>query len=267
VWERARTPQRAAFCAALAEAHARLGSDLAGAAAALDRAEAAWPGRASTRVARARVLLARGDAGGALASFDAARAIDPRAASDPASLRDLARALARGGRLAEARAAYRALVPQSSLLPRDAQAAALVEAGLVSLAAPAAGGDAVAPEALAFLREARSLPANPLLAESALVLALALDRAGDPAGAATQLADAARMGASAERARELAPGPAEGLALEALALEPTDRAGALAAWERLLGEAPGSPWQATAERRRDALRAAPRPRGRRGRGR
>lgn len=260
VWERARTPQRAAFCAALAEAHARLGTDPAAAAAAIDRAESAWPGRAATRVARARLQLARGDARGALASFDEGRALDPGVVSDPASLRDLARALARGGRAEEALGAYRALVPQSSLLPRGAQAAALVEAGLASMAAGRSDGERVPVEAVAFLREARAVPANPIVAETALALALALDRAGDAPGAAAQLADAVRLGVSAERVAELAADPAEALALAALAAEGGDRAAAIAAWDRFLEAAPSSRDRAAAERRRDALRGSSRPR-------
>lgn len=254
VWERARTPQRAAFCSAIAEAHARLATDPAAADAAIARAESAWPGRAATRVARARLQLARGDARAALTSFDEARAIDPGAVSDPASLHDRARALARGGRSGEALAAYRALVPQSSLLPRGAQAAALVEAGLAAMGGGRADGEQVPVEAVAFLREARAVPASPIVAEAALALALALDRAGDAAGAAAQLGDALRLGVSAERLADLAADPAEALALAALASEGGDRGAAIAAWDRFLEAAPGSRHRAAAERRRDALR-------------
>ncbi len=258
VWERARTPQRAAYCSALAQAHARLGTDLDGAQAAAQRAEEAWPGRAATRVALGRVKLARGDVKGALTDLDEAQRLDPRAVVDPASLRDLARALARGGRGEEAMGVYRALIPQSSLLPRGAQAAALVEAALATMAAPRSPGpaaDAAAVEALAFLREARSLPANPVVAETALVLALALDRSGDATGAAAQLADAARMGASAEQAGQRATDLADAAALLALATEGTDRAAAAAAWDRYLAEAKAGAWREAAERRRDALRS------------
>lgn len=258
VWERARTPQRAAFCSALAQAHARLGTDPDGAEAAAKRAEDAWPGRAATRVAMARVKLARGDVKAALTDFDHALALDSRAVLDPASLRDLAWALARGGRGEEALAVYRALIPQSSLLPRGAQAAALVEAALATMAAPRSPGpaaDAAVVEALAFLREARALPANPMVAETALVLALALDRAGDTTGAAAQLADAVRMGASAKSAEPRATDAADALALAALVAEASDRAAAASAWDHYLAETRGTAWRAAAEKRRDALRA------------
>ena len=132
----------------------------------MGRAESAWPGRAATRFGDGRLKLASGDTKGALAAFDEALALEPRAVSDPATLRDHARALARGGRRAEALAAYRALAPQAALLPLPARADALVEAGLVAMSTIEPGLPEIvtlrAGEAMALLREARSLGATPI---------------------------------------------------------------------------------------------------------
>lgn len=259
IWERARAPQRATYCAAIAEAHARLTTDPEGAAAAMKRADAAWPSRAATRVIDARLKLARGDTKGALAAFDEALALEPRAVSDPATLRDHARALARGGRRTEALAAYRALAPQAALLPLPARAEALVEAGLVSMSAIEPGAKEIvairAGEALAMLREARSLGATPVAGETALVYALALDRAGDAPSASRELADAARLGASMDRAKSMIAEPSDEIALGALLTEATDRSKAAAEWDRYAASPGSATFRPAAEKRRDALRA------------
>ena len=259
IWERSRAPQRAAYCTAIAEAHARLVADPEGATSAMKRADSAWPGRAATRVVAARLALAKGDAAGSLAAFDEALTIDPRAANDPATLRDHARALARGGRRSEAHVAYRALAPQAALLPLPARAEALVEAALVAMMAIEPGPKEVvairAGEPLALLREARSLGSTPIFAETALVYALALDRAGDAPGATRELAHAVRLGASLDRATALASEPADALALGALLAESTDRGKAAVLWDRYLSAPASTTWLEAASKRRDALRA------------
>ncbi len=260
IWERARTPQRAAFCRAIAHSHARLKTDPEGAREAMNRAESAWPGRAATRVVDARLKLAQGDTPGALAAFDEAVAIEPRSVLDPATLRDHARALARGGRRTEALVAYRALAPQAALLPGPARAEALVEAALVSMnAMEPAAREIVAirvGEALALLREARTLGPTPTVGETALVYALALDRAGDVPGASRELADAVRLGASLDRARALASDPSDEVALGALLAETTDRSKAAVEWDRYVSSSGSATWRAAAEKRRETLRGA-----------
>ncbi|WP_437689217.1 hypothetical protein [Sorangium sp. So ce176] len=134
-------------------------------------------------------------------------------------------------------------------------------------------------EAIAYLREARQRSQSQLARDVTLSLALALDRAGDRAqadaalegdvaGAAARAADphagtAARehaaddLASAAARLRSVGylAVPEDRLALEALALERTSAAAALARWEAYLSGAGGQgPWAAAARARLDALR-------------
>ncbi|WP_437876483.1 hypothetical protein [Sorangium sp. So ce513] len=152
------------------------------------------------------------------------------------------------------------------------------------------GGRADLDEAIAYLREARQRAQSQLARDVTLSLALVLDRAGDRAqadaalegevaGAAPQpvhpRAGAAARGAdphAGAAAREHADDdlasaaarlrsvnylavPEDRLALEALALERTSTAAAIARWEVYLAGAGGQgPWAAAARARLDALR-------------
>ncbi|XXY44280.1 hypothetical protein WME91_30170 [Sorangium sp. So ce269] len=159
--------------------------------------------------------------------------------------------------------------------------------------APGAGARADLDEAIAYLREARQRAQTQLARDVTLSLALALDRAGDKAQADAALEgeaagaapEAARTRAEAAAARARAADqhagaaerehaadhlasaaarlrtvdylavPEDRLALEALALERTTAAAAIARWEAYLTGAGGQgPWAAAARARLDALR-------------
>ncbi|WP_437755645.1 hypothetical protein [Sorangium sp. So ce1389] len=159
--------------------------------------------------------------------------------------------------------------------------------------APGAGARADLDEAIAYLREARQRAQTQLARDVTLSLALALDRAGDKAQADAALEgeaagaapEAARTRAEAAAARARAADqhagaaarehaadhlasaaarlrtvdylavPEDRLALEALALERTTAAAAIARWEAYLAGAGGQgPWAAAARARLDALR-------------
>ena len=109
-------------------------------------------------------------------------------------------------------------------------------------------------EALAYLREARLRAPNELSGAASLALALALDRAGDHAASDAALFEGARAGARVRVFNFLAA-PEDQLAIEALALEPGDKAGAQKKWETFLVGAGGhGPWASAARARLDALR-------------
>lgn len=146
-------------------------------------------------------------------------------------------------------------------------------------------------EAIAYLREARLRAQTQLARDVTLSLALTLDRAGDKAQADAALEgeaaalDAARLRGEQQPARGRAENPSAGaaarertaddlasaaarlrtveylavpedrLALEALALERTMTAAAIARWEAYLSGAGGQgPWAPAARARLDALR-------------
>ncbi|WP_437634615.1 hypothetical protein [Sorangium sp. So ce854] len=146
------------------------------------------------------------------------------------------------------------------------------------------GGRADLDEAIAYLREARQRAQSQLARDVTLSLALALDRAGDRAQADAALEGAVagaaphavrpraadpRAGAAARehadddlasaaarlRSVDYLAAPEDRLALEALALELTSTAAAIARWEAYLAGAGGQgPWAAAARARLDALR-------------
>ncbi|WP_437655741.1 hypothetical protein [Sorangium sp. So ce1182] len=179
--------------------------------------------------------------------------------------------------------------------PAAAAGAPTAAAGAPTAAAgaPAAGARADLDEAIAYLREARQRTQTQLARDVTLSLALALDRAGDKAQADAALEgeaagaapEAARTRAEAAAARARAADqhagaaarehaadhlasaaarlrtvdylavPEDRLALEALALERTTAAAAIARWEAYLAGAGGQgPWAAPARARLDALR-------------
>ncbi|WP_437506246.1 hypothetical protein [Sorangium sp. So ce1099] len=178
--------------------------------------------------------------------------------------------------------------------PTAAAGAPTAAAGAPTAAgAPAAGASADLDEAIAYLREARQRAQTQLARDVTLSLALALDRAGDKAQADAALEgeaagaapEAARTRAEAAAARARAADqhagaaerehaadhlasaaarlrtvdylavPEDRLALEALALERTTAAAAIARWEAYLAGAGGQgPWAAPARARLDALR-------------
>jgi tetratricopeptide (TPR) repeat protein len=255
VWERARTPTLELYCDRIARGQADLAGHPDASKRAADEADAALPGHAAPKVLRARALLALGMAPEAAAAFTEALALDPRCVEDPAALHAYARALLRAGKRAEALAAYRALAPRAEFIGSATERAlALIEAADVSMAVAAGSPPARLDEAVAYLREARLRAPSELAADASLALALALDRAGDHAASDAALSEGARAGARV-RAFAFLAAPEDQIAIEALALEPGDKAGAQKKWEAFLAGAGGhGPWAATARARVDGLR-------------
>ncbi|WP_437306493.1 hypothetical protein [Sorangium sp. So ce388] len=190
---------------------------------------------------------------------------------------------------------HRALVllEAAHLSMAAAGAGATTAAATTAAGAPGAGARADLDEAIAYLREARQRAQTQLARDVTLSLALALDRAGDKAQADAALEgeaagaapEAARTRAEAAAARARAADqhagaaarehaddhlasaaarlrtvdylavPEDRLALEALALERTTAAAAIARWEAYLaGAGDQGPWAAAARARLDALR-------------
>ncbi|WP_437797479.1 hypothetical protein [Sorangium sp. So ce693] len=182
---------------------------------------------------------------------------------------------------------------QRALVLLEAAHLSMATAGAASVAdasaRPPAGahGEAAArgalDEAIAYLREARLRAQTQLARDVTLSLALALDRGGDKAqadaalegeaatleaprgraaedrsaGAAARERAADDLASAAARLRtvEYLAVPEDRLALEALALERTMTAAAIARWEAYLSGAGGQgPWAPAARARLDALR-------------
>lgn len=265
VWQRARLPQRQAYCDRIARAELALALDAPRALSLADEAEALWPGRAATEVMRARARVASGEAEEARRGFERALALDPRALDAPRASADHAHALVRTGSAREAAQLYRELVPLVGRLSREERALLLLRAAHASMAAAdaqpgAAPSGPVAAEpsevprggsepqsasresalaaAVAYLEEGRRDPASPWAAELGLSLALALGRLGEIARADAALVQARAMGAGSTRAERYVAASADARALEALAS--TDPAAARKAWEAYLREAGGS---------------------------
>jgi tetratricopeptide (TPR) repeat protein len=285
IWEKARVPTLQRYCDLVARAHAELATSPEAAQTDARLADKALPGRAAPAVILARAALALGSLDTAAAEFERARAIDARSVEDPATMHDLARVLQRTGKRAEALAVYRALVPRIDLLgSTDRRVSVLLEAAHASMSAEGsalAGGSPPKPgdgadrpkldEAIAYLREARQRPPTQLSGDVLLSLVLALDRSGDRAQADAALSDAHRTGA---RVRSGGPDyladEGDRQALEALAIEASDRAQAIKSWEAFLAGPGGKgAWAGAARARLEALRkgagkaAAPAP-GKRG---
>jgi tetratricopeptide (TPR) repeat protein len=256
-WERAKSPELRRYCDLVASASSKLAGTRAMAEAALAsaaEAEQVLPGHAAPLVLEGRALAALGKldlAGKALAE---GKARDPAVLDDPLALLAWARVLARTGRPSEAAGAYRALLPRASALSAADRAGASIEAGLVAMA----GGPAGLDEAIAALRGGLHEAQDESQAVAVSALALALDRRGDVGEARALLSERSRgdprgtMGSA--RAKELFAGvPLEAEAVTAVALEPTDAAGAHDAWEKYVADAPTGPWVAHARAHLAAL--------------
>lgn len=281
VWELARVPTLQQYCDLMARAHAQLPTMPDAARRAAEEADKALPGHAAPAVVLARAALAVGSVEDAARAFERARSIDARSVEDPSTMHDLARVLFRTGKRDEALGVYRSLVPRIDLLATtDRRVSVLLEAAHVSMAAEGAGGaaptlaDLAKPhtgspskprldEAVAYLREARQRPPTALAGDVLLSLALILDRSGAREEADATLAEAARSGARLRSGTlDYLAAPEDRAALDALALEGSDRAAAQKAWETYLAGAGGKgPWAAAARARLDAVKkgGGPRP--------
>ena len=262
VWEMARVPNLQRYCDLIAKAQAELPTAPEAAKQSAAEADRALPGRAGPAVVMARAALALGALDDAARHFERARTLEPRSVEDPTTLHDLARVLRRTGKLDESLSVYRALVPRVDLLANaESKVLVLLEAAHVAMAAPVHDASAQSlrsrlDEAIAYLREARQRPPTQLAKDVLLSLVLALDRSGDRAQADAALGDAQRAGAKPRvgPAPYLAS-PDEGLALDALAAEGSDRAGAIKGWESYLQSPAGKgPWAAAARARLDVLK-------------
>ncbi len=273
VWDRARQPKLRAYCNLLARAQTRLAHDPANARAAAERANRLYPGRAAPHVGLARAAVKLGKVDEALAQFERALTLDPRSVDHPVAMHDLATVLWRSGQLDRAVEVYRTLVPRAGWLPtRLARARALLEAAHAAMAAAAARGeDAVPAEVLAYLREATANPHHALRLDVELALVLALDRAGQTAQANAKLDELRQVARwSVGRRATYLMDEHDGIALQALAIEPRDPRAAAQLWQRFLDSPAGQgPWAKAASHRLEQLRRAPprparaRPRGRR----
>lgn len=239
LWARARSPGRAAWCVALARGYGALGSDLARAAAALERAERLAPERPENALLAARIAGRRGQWAQARALLREAQRAPERLRLDPGAALTLARAELMTGQLEAARAAYRQVAIDAALLPAGERSAAWVEAALALLTE----GPTALEEASAYLSEAwraRGAPGT----EGALVLArsLVLRLGGRASEAEAWLAEypAARQGLSALGLEGLAAALPGGLG-EALRQSGQAGTAARAAFSAAL-EAGGGPW-------------------------
>jgi tetratricopeptide (TPR) repeat protein len=261
IWERARVPTLQRYCDLVARAHAELATSPEAAQTDARLADKALPGRAAPAVILARAALALGALDDAAREFERARSIDARSVEDPATMHDLARVLQRTGKRPEALAVYRALVPRIDLLgSTERRVLVLLEAAHASMRGSAsAEPQAEKPkldEAIAYFREARQRPPTQLGGDVILSLVLALDRSGDRAQADAALSDAHRTGARVRTGSLDYLADAEDRhALEALALEATDRAQAIKSWEAYLAGSGGKgAWAGAARSRLEALR-------------
>lgn len=239
VWRAARLPWLEGYCDLLAKAQAELSSAPETARTAALGAEKLLPGRASPAAMQARAALALGDLEEASRLFERARSLDPRAIEYPPAMHDLARVLVRTGKRVDALALYRTLVPRVDLLaPPERRTAVLIEAAHAMMDADADGEKdrrSRLEEAIAYLREARRRPPTPLAGDALFSLGLALDRAGDKAGADAILVEARLVGARLQREpRSYVLGPNTKLALEAFADEAENSARAARSWETYL---------------------------------
>ena len=248
VWERAKAPELRRYCDLLASGASKLASSAAMVREVLsiaDEAERAMPGRAGPGVLRGRALLRLGRADDALAAFRDAKAKDERALDDPASLLSWARVLGKTGNTAEAAEAYRALLPRVSTLTVTDRGAAAVEAGLLALGRGQAGAE----DAIAILRQARRDSQDVTQALAVILLALALDRAGERDEANAVLLERGRgdprpilADARVKDILSTVSLAAEGYALAAIALESSDGPAAREQWHKYVEASPKSPW-------------------------
>lgn len=256
-WQLARIPALVAYCELIARAQARLATDPKGARLAAEQAEARMPGRASPQAILGRAALSMGDPEGAEVLFARARAIDPRSLDTPSVQRDVALALAATNRRGEARAVYETLVPRIALLAdNELRVAVLLDAALVVMADEASQPKPRLGEVIAYLREATRLPPSARASDVLLTLALALDRAGDPAASDATLAQLARLVAPRRAEFVVAATIEDRGALSALAEEQSSRPRATRLWQEVLaGPGKESAWAPAARARLERLRS------------
>jgi tetratricopeptide (TPR) repeat protein len=260
-WQLARIPSLVAYCELIARAQARLATDPRGARLAAEQAEAWLPGRASPQVVLGRAALSMGDAEGAEVLFERARAIDPRSLDNPSVQRDVALVLVATNRRSEARAVYEVLVPRIALLAdNELRVAVLLDAALVAMADEAARPKPRLGEVVAYLREATRLPPSARASDVLLTLALALDRAGDPAASDATLAQLDRLVVPRRAEFVVAATIEDRVALSALAEERTSGPGAVRLWQEVLvGPGKASAWAAATRARVERLRRSSAP--------
>ncbi len=272
VWTLARTPKLASYCNKIARAHARLTGKPREARKLARSAQSMLPKRAAPHVVVGRAELALGLPEAAVTAFDAALALDPFSVEQPLAMHDLAQARWKAGKPKEALATYRVLVPRASLLPSRAhRARVLLEAAHISMTvAGQQAGSAAAPkldEALAYLREGARDRHQVLRTDVALSLVLVLDRAGRRAQSDALLMELRAAGAWARKAKPSYLGsPDDLLAMQAIALESSDKAAAAKRYRAFLASPAGKgPWRKAAEARLNRLgkTSTPRPARRR----
>ena len=285
VWERAKAPQLRRYCDLLAAGAAKLAwtgarsQGGAGGAPALARApveavakevldiaaeaDHAMPERAGPDVLRGRALALLGKWDDARKALGDAKARDERALDEPQSLLAWGRVLARSGNFRDAQDAYRALLPRASVLAASERGAAGVEAGLLAMGRGPTGLD----EAIAILRQARRDAQDVTQSFAVMILALALDRAGEPDEARAVLADRIHADprpiladARVKDALATAGAAEEGRAAAALALETLDPRAATAEWKAVADAAGTGVWVAHARKHEGRGPAKARPR-------
>jgi tetratricopeptide (TPR) repeat protein len=258
VWERAKAPDLRRYCDLIASAASKLAGTASMASSALQAAREAdgvMAGRGAPRVLEGRALAALGRMPEALTALRDAKARDPRVLDDPASLLAFARVLAATGETAEAAAAYRAVLPRAVGLGSSERTLVALEAGLVAMGI----GPERIDEATADLREAlRDAQQGDSEDFVVLALSLALDRAAKAEEASALLAERQRGDPRAIVATWTSRHPIvvsapEASAMTALALEPSDPAGARDGWEEYLRLAVHGPWATHARARMTSL--------------
>jgi tetratricopeptide (TPR) repeat protein len=270
-WERAKAPQMRAYCDLIASATSKIVGGKDSARAALvetQEAEKLAPQQPYSRVLRGRALEKLGRAPEAYDAFAEAKKLDARALDDPQTLLSWSRVLARTKRIDEAENAYRMLLPRASWLDSRERALAYVEAGLIVMQR----GPQKIDEAVAIFRQARAEAQDSYRALALVLLALALDRSGDPAQAQAVLGDRGDVRALFDdaRVREVFDTVASAPEIDAAiaeSLATTKPKDAHDAWARYLKNAAGSPWADHANARSNAGAPArkPAPAGARGR--
>jgi tetratricopeptide (TPR) repeat protein len=259
VWERAKSPELRRYCDLVASAASKLAGTTGMAEQALasaNEADQVLPGHAAPKVLAGRALEALGKLDEAIAAMTEGRAREPGALDDPRAMLAWARAQARTQHPEPAAEAYRALLPRAAALPASDRSSAEIEAGLVAMARGADRLDEAAAALREGVREAQDEPR----AVAVLALALVLERRGDAEESRALLSERAqgdpRKLIATPRAKELlSVAQSERSAIVALALEPTDAAGAKDAWQDYLNASPQGPWAANAKAHLAALGA------------
>jgi tetratricopeptide (TPR) repeat protein len=259
VWERAKSPELRRYCDLVASAASKLAGTTGMAEQALasaNEADQVLPGHAAPRVLAGRALEALGKLDEAIAAMADGRAREPGALDDPRAMLAWARAQARTLHPEPAAEAYRALLPRAAALPASDRSSAEIEAGLVAMAHGADRLDEAAAALREGVREAQDEPR----AVAVLALALVLERRGDAEESRALLSERAqgdpRKLIATPRAKELlSVAQSERSAIVALALEPTDAAGARDAWQEYVNASPQGPWAASAKAHLAALGA------------